>query len=77
MEPINVPVRETKAPVAAMPKSEGSVLFEAGSIVVNVASTTLEEARKFADMIYKEIKRKKELEDMKNYRKIDRRLQMA
>ena len=78
-DPVSVPVHEGKDPAASQTttKNEGNVLFEAGSIVVNVANATLEEAKKLADFIYKEIKRKKELEDMKNYRKIDRRLQLA
>ena len=77
-DPADVPVRGGRDPAPSNASTEGGgVLFEAGSIVVNVASATLEEAKKFADMVYKEIKRKKELEDMKNYRKIDRRLQLA
>ena len=79
VDPASVSVSTGKDP-AALPRTAqigGSVLFEAGSIVVNVASATLEEAKKFAEMVYKEIKRKKELEDMKNYKKIDRRLQTA
>ena len=75
----NIPIRGgSSSNVSSLPAtSDGDVYFEKDSIQITIASAAPEEAKKFVDLIFKEIKRKKELEDMSNYRRIDRRLQMA
>lgn len=46
------------------------VVFEEGAIVLNVKSATEEEAERFAEMVMERIKRKRELENMRNYQPV-------
>lgn len=49
-------------------QNDNSVVFSAGSIVINCKDASEAEAKKFAEKIMVYIKRQKELDDMKNYR---------
>lgn len=49
-------------------QNDNSVVFSAGSIVINCKDASEAEAKKFAEKIMVYIKRQKELDDMKNYK---------